>query len=216
MSILKCLKARFGSKKQRTKLQWRKMNPDNYTNMSNHQAISHVHVGKMTYGDINVFCYGKNDGQLYIGNYCSIAADVTFHLSGNHDMSKLMTYPVEAKCYGEEASSLSKGNIIIDDDVWIGYRATILSGVHIAQGAVVAAGAVVTRNVPPYAIVAGVPAKVLKYRFSEAIIKSLMQIDYSRVSAEFIKKHKRLFMHSVDESIIDSVKEELECDDNGK
>lgn len=82
----------------------------------------------------------------------------------------------------------SKGSIIVDDDVWIGYRATIMSGVHIGQGAVVAAGAVVTKDVPPYAIVGGVPARVIKYRFSPEVIEHLLKLDYSKLSDDMIRE----------------------------
>lgn len=86
-------------------------------------------------------------------------------------MSGVSTYPFKRKLFhgGEEA--VSKGDIIVGDDVWVGYGATILSGVHIGQGAVIAAGAVVNKDVPPYAIVGGIPAKVIKYRFSESVCK---------------------------------------------
>ena len=83
----------------------------------------------------------------------------------------------------------SKGNIYVDDDVWIGYGAIILSGVHIGQGAVIAAGAVVTVDIPPYAIVGGVPAKVLKYRFESDMIEELLKIDYSKLDKEMIEEH---------------------------
>lgn len=85
--------------------------------------------------------------------------------------------------------AFSKGDIIVDDDVWIGYGATIMSGVHIGQGAVVAAGAVVTKDVPPYAIVGGVPAKVIKYRFEPEMIEELLKVDYSKLTKEDIEKH---------------------------
>ena len=78
---------------------------------------------------------------------------------------------------------------MVDNDVWIGYGATILSGVHIGQGAVIAAGAVVTKDVPPYAIVGGVPAKVIKYRFEESTIKDLLMIDYTKLTKEMIEQH---------------------------
>ncbi len=71
-----------------------------------------------------------------------------------------------------------KGDIIIENDVWIGAKATVMSGVTIHNGAVVAAGSVVTKDVPPYAIVAGNPAKVVKYRFTEEQIKKLLQISW--------------------------------------
>ena len=89
----------------------------------------------------------------------------------------------------EKQEGVSKGNIIVDDDVWIGFRSTILSGVHIGQGAIVAAGSVVTKDVPPYAIVGGVPAKVIKYRFSPEMITELLRVDYSQLTEELVKEH---------------------------
>ncbi|MGN9105593.1 DapH/DapD/GlmU-related protein [Oliverpabstia intestinalis] len=88
-----------------------------------------------------------------------------------------------------EVESFAKGDIRVDDDVWIGYGASIMSGVHIGQGAVVAAGAVVTKDVPPYAIVGGVPAKVIKYRFEPEMIEELLKVDYSELTKEDIEKH---------------------------
>ena len=97
-----------------------------------------------------------------------------------------MTYPLIDDV---KINSRSKGAIIVDDDVWIGYGATIMSGVHIGQGAVVAAGAVVTKDVPPYAIVGGVPAKVIKYRIEPEMIEELLKIDYGKLTKEDIAKH---------------------------
>ena len=93
------------------------------------------------------------------------------------------------ECFHEYSERFSKGNIEVDDDVWIGYGATIMSGAHIGQGAVVAAGAVVTKDVAPYAIVGGVPVKIIKYRFPEAMIEELLKIDYSKLTEEAIKSH---------------------------
>ena len=75
---------------------------------------------------------------------------------------------------------LTNGDIVVGDDVWVGQRAIIMSGVNIGQGAVIGAGAIVTKNVPPYAIVGGIPAKVIRYRFSEELIQELLKIDYSK------------------------------------
>ena len=83
----------------------------------------------------------------------------------------------------------SKGDIVLEDDVWIGYRATVLSGVRIGQGAVVAAGSVVTQDVPAYAIVGGVPAKVLRYRFPEQVRQALLACDLSQLDNEMIRQH---------------------------
>lgn len=119
--------------------------------------------------------------KLTIGNYCSIAEEVTFLLSVDHPTNHLFIYPFKAM-YEDTPCATTKGDIIIEDDVWLGYRSTILSGVRIGKGAIVAAGAVVSKDVPPYAIVGGVPARVLKYRFSETVIKELIDDELSSLS----------------------------------
>ena len=131
----------------------------------------------------------NNFYKLKIGNYCSIATNVMFLLDADHYTNHVSSFPFKVKVLGEKFEGVSKGNIIVDDDVWIGYGATILSGVHIGQGAIVAAGAVVSRDVPPYAIVGGVPAKVLKYRFAEDVIEYMLTLDYSKVDEHMIKEH---------------------------
>ena len=80
----------------------------------------------------------------------------------------------------------SKGDIIVGDDIWIGYGAVILSGITIGQGAIIGAGAIVTKNVPPYAVVGENPAKIIKYRFEENIIKELLRIDFNKITDEAI------------------------------
>lgn len=167
---------------------WRKKNPHNDTSPKNLFNIDKVFVGRETYGSLSVDNYNK-DRNLYIGNYCSIATNVMFILDADHYTSHISTFPFKAKILNNGLEGVSKGNIIVDDDVWIGYGATILSGVHIGQGAIVAAGAVVTKDVPPYAIVGGVPAKVIRYRFENNLIKELLQIDYSRLTKEMIAEH---------------------------
>ena len=91
----------------------------------------------------------------------------------------------------EKFEAISNGDIIIEDDVWIGENAVILSGVHIGQGAVIAAGAVVTRDIPPYSIVAGVPAKILRYRFDQDVINELLKIDFGSLTRRDIKIHEQ-------------------------
>lgn len=145
-------------------------------------------VGKYTYGGLRVINYNENE-RLRIGSYCSIAQEVTFILNADHRTDTISTFPFKVKVLGESLEGTSKGDIIVADDVWIGYRATILSGVHIGQGAVIAAGAVVTKDVPPYAIVGGVPARVIKYRFPEEMVGELMRIDYSKLTEEMVREH---------------------------
>ena len=112
-----------------------------------------------------------------------------FVLNADHYTNTISTYPFKAKIVENCLEGVSKGNIIVDDDVWIGYRAIIMSGVHIGQGAIVAAGAVVTKDVPPYAIVGGVPAKVIKYRFEPGIIKIMNTLNYSALDDTIIREH---------------------------
>lgn len=109
----------------------------------------------------------------------------------------------------KEGETQAKGNIIVNDDVWIGDSALILSGVEIGQGAVIAAGAVVTEDVPPYAIVGGVPARVIKYRFTDDVIKELVKIDYAKVDRKFIELHEDIWYRKVmnPESVRDFLKE---------
>lgn len=170
-------------------IKWRKRNKHNETAPNNLFDINMVSVGRYTYGRLEVLTFNTQN-HLKIGNFCSIAPKVVFLLSADHYTDHISSFPFKVKVTRElETEGVSKGDIIVDDDVWIGYGATILSGVHIGQGAIVAAGAVVSSDVPPYAIVGGVPAKVLKYRFEREIIDKLVQIDYSKLEKEKIEEH---------------------------
>lgn len=184
----------------RWQLRWRKINPHNRTELFCILPLDKIVVGKATYGRLNVLCYSWSDTEkLIIGNYCSISSSAVFMLGGGHDYTHLSTYPFRNKISSVD-ESLSKGNIVLEDDVWIGEHATILSGVTIGQGAVIAAGAVVTKNVPPYAIVGGVPAKVIKYRFSQKIIDRLIQIDFSKLDEKMVREHIDELYETVDEN----------------
>lgn len=171
------------------KKKWSKIYPESNTIPMNDFNFNNVKLGYGSYGELNIVDFGGNN-KLIIKNYVSIAQNVSFILNADHYTTHISTYPFKVKILQSQLSeSFGKGNITIDDDVWIGYGATILSGVHIGQGAVVAAGAVVTSDIPPYAIVGGVPAKVIKYRFKPEIIEELMKIDYSKLTKEQIEQH---------------------------
>lgn len=171
------------------KVEWRIKNKHNFTGTANVFDDRCVTVGKYTYGRIKVL--NEVEGvALKIGAYCSIAEGVTFILGNDHPLNQVSTYPYKHMLVSSLISdAISKGDIIIADDVWIGYGTTIMSGVHIGQGAVIAAGAVVTKDVPPYAIVGGVPAKIIKYRFESKIIDELLKIDYGNLTKDMVINH---------------------------
>ena len=115
-----------------------------------------------------LYHYPVNGDRLVIGRFCSIACGAKFlFTSGNHSLRSLATYtfPMFFDEWGLDAKN--KGDTVIGNDVWIGYEAVILSGVTIGDGAVIGARAVVTRDVPPYTIVGGVPAKPIRRRFDD-------------------------------------------------
>ena len=170
------------------KKKWRRINSHNFTTINSLFDFELCRVGNYTYGNITIIS-SNNISKVEIGNFCSIAAGVKFIINNEHYTNYISTYPFKVKINHENREAYSKGDIIIDDDVWIGLDAKVMSGVHIGQGAVIAAGAVVTKDVPPYAIVGGVPAKVLKYRFTEEIIEELIKVDYSKFNDDIIKDH---------------------------
>jgi virginiamycin A acetyltransferase len=167
---------------------WRKSNKNNGTYVGTIFNPDLVNVGEKTYGVLNVSMHNKNS-KLEIGSYCSIGPDVVFLLSSDHNGMHISTFPFKVKMGLSDYEAESKGDILVEDDVWIGCRALILSGVHIGKGAIIAAGAVVTKDVPQYAIVAGCPARVIKYRFNDEIINKLKKINYQNLSDDFIKQH---------------------------
>lgn len=176
---------------------WRKKNRENFSHLRISTDPNRVSCGKGTYGGIDVLAHNSKY-HLYIGSYCSIAPEVLFILESDHNYKSLSTYPFEAKYMGQP-EALGKGDINVCDDVWIGARSIILSGVTIGQGAVVAAGSIVSKDVPPYAIVGGIPAKVIKYRFDDATIEKLKEIDYSKMDRAFVEQN----MKKLSEPVLD-------------
>lgn len=203
------LKRKIDSTK--TKICWKKQNLHNYTNMENIFDISSVKVGKGTYGGIKLINYcNQPELKLYIGNYCSIGGDVTFLLGGEHSLNTFSTYPFKARIISKgEKEAGSKGDIVIHDDVWIGHGSIILSGVTIGQGAVIAAGSVVNKDVPSYSIVGGVPAHVIKYRFSEEIIKKMDKFNFGKLETEILKEHEKALYCPITNENVDEVLKEL-------
>ena len=172
------------------KLKWKKANQHNSTWAENVFPMDLVTVGKKSYGPLCVMMSNYYN-RLKIGSYCSIAGEVKFLVSSEHDINRISSFPFKTQCLTGEWEAGSKGDIVIEDDVWIGQRAMIMSGVRVGQGAVIAAGAVVTKNVPAYAVVAGIPAKIVKYRFEPELISELLKVDFSKLDDSMIRDYKK-------------------------
>jgi acetyltransferase-like isoleucine patch superfamily enzyme len=136
-------------------------------------------VGRGTYGEPTVYSW-ETSTKLRIGAYCSIAAEVHILLGGEHRLDWVTTNPIRVlknlPGAWEDGHPASKGDVVIGNDVWLAHRTTILSGVTIGDGAVVGSASVVTRDVPPFAIVSGNPADVMRYRFPEETREALARI----------------------------------------
>ncbi len=181
----------------RFRKEWRRNNQHNLTTAVNVFNKELVTVGNYTYGGIYILNFGLKE-KLSIGCCCSIAPQVVFIVSAEHYMNHISSFPFKVKCLGEKQEGISKGDILVEDDVWIGYGAIIMSGVRIGQGAVIGAGAIVTKDVPAYAIVGGAPAAVIKYRFDEKLISKLMEIDYLKLDKELIKSNIDKLYENID------------------
>jgi virginiamycin A acetyltransferase len=179
---------------------WKTENQHNFTAIGERIfPIENVQVGHYSYGMLNVqSLYVQPNEKLIIGNFVSIAPGATFLLGMNHQMNTITTYPLYSRFIAyDKKDSLSNGEIIIEDEVWIGTNALILSGLTVGKGAIIAAGSIVTKDVPPYSIYGGNPAKLIKYRFSEDIIAELLSFNLMEVSIEKIKKNIDLFYSEI-------------------
>lgn len=144
-----------------------------------------VKVGAFSYGfdDTKILSYDPNT-TVTIGRYCSIAAGLKLFCGGNHRVDWITTFPfghVFGKYFNVapvQGTPSSNGNIIIGNDVWIGRDVTIMSGVTIGDGAVIAANSHIVKDIEPYSIVGGNPAKFIKYRFTPEIIDQLLELKW--------------------------------------
>lgn len=191
------------------KLKWRKKNQHNFTTAKNIFPHEIVEVGVMTYGNLDVRTWGNKEEKLIIGSYVSIAQDVIFILGGNHRYDTLSTYPFKVMVLGEKEEALTKGAIIVEDDVWIAVGVIVLSGVTIGKGAVIAAGSVVTKDIPPYAIVGGNPARVIKYRFEEELLIEANDFKLSKINKKYIEENKKELYESLTKNTINKLKSKM-------
>ena len=143
-----------------------------------------------------LYHYPIHREKLIIGKYCSIACGTKFLFNcANHTLKSISTYtfPLFYEEWGLEKSKVAtawdnKGDITIGNDVWIGYGAMIMAGVHIGDGAIIAAHAVVTKDIPPYTIVGGIPAKEIRKRFDTDTIKQLQMLQWWNWSTNKIRQ----------------------------
>lgn len=207
------------------------MNPDKlYPRTGDYQTIylknavsnPNISVGSYTiYNDFEndprefeknnvLYHYPINNDRLIIGRFCSIACGAKFIFnSANHTLSSLSTYPfpIFYEEWGQDIEEVAsawdnKGDIVIGNDVWIGYGAVILSGVTIGDGAIIGTNALVTKDVAPYTIAGGIPAKPIRKRFSEEKISALMKIKWWDWSEEEILKNLKFIKSGGTDSLI--------------
>jgi acetyltransferase-like isoleucine patch superfamily enzyme len=147
--------------------------------MKDNRRYLKYEIGEWTYGKPRIRSW-REGTTLKIGRFCSIADGVTVLLGGEHRVDWVTTFPINILFGVERVPGLphTKGDVVIGHDVWIGQNALILSGVQIGNGAVIAARSVVKESVLPYSIVAGNPAKHVKFRFSKLIIDDLQKIEW--------------------------------------
>lgn len=207
------------------------MNPDKlYPRTGDYQTIylknavtnPNIRVGSYTiYNDFEndpkefeknnvLYHYPINNDRLIIGSFCSIACGAKFIFnSANHTLSSLSTYPfpIFYEEWGQDIEEVAsawdnKGDIVIGNDVWIGYGAVILSGVTIGDGAIIGTNALVTKDVAPYTIAGGIPAKPIRKRFSEEKVSALMKIKWWDWSEEKILKNLKFIKSGDTDSLM--------------
>ncbi len=179
-------------------------------------------TGEYVYSNIGNFTYGSpslqfwNPKECSIGKFCSIAGNVTIFGGGEHRSDRVSTYPFNFFHNDFPAAKEStghphtKGPTVIGNDVWIGTGTTILSGVTVGDGAIIGACSLVTKDVPPYAIVGGNPAKIIKFRFSQDQIDKLLQIKWWDWNLKKIQLYMPLLLNTDIDNFINEALSEKE------
>ena len=191
------------------KKEWRSLNPHNGTTAVNLFPIEKVHVGDCSYGPLKVYSYDNPQEQLQIGSFCSIAPDVSFFLGGEHRTDTVSSFPIWTHYLGHEKAgvTLSKGPIVVQDDVWIGAGSMILSGVTLGKGCVIGAGSVVFRDVPPYAVYAG--NRVVKYRLDREAIDELVSFDLHDLRNLPFEQQEEAMASTADPALVRRILQEI-------
>jgi acetyltransferase-like isoleucine patch superfamily enzyme len=157
-----------------------------------------VTVGMHSHSNLRpgTFLHCTAQSPVEIGAFCSIAPEVLFVCHADHPTETASTFGIQDRIVKTRTIYeylRTKGPIVVGNDVWVGTRAIVLSGVRIGDGAIVAAGSVVTKDVPPYAIVAGNPARLIRYRFSEETVAAMCRIRWWDWPLEVIEQEKAAF-----------------------
>ncbi|MCC7523673.1 MAG: CatB-related O-acetyltransferase [Chitinophagaceae bacterium] len=171
---------------------------------------------RTTVGDYSYIGYNTNIYHAEIGKFCSISKDVCIGLP-SHPSRFISTSPIFVNIINGTGYSWSKQDLFdavpekvnIQNDVWIGMKVTIMGGVTIGNGAIIAAHSVVTKDVPPYAVVGGVPAKIIKYRFTEDIIDALQQSAWWTRNDTFLQERIAAFQQEITPDNIHTLMEKL-------
>ena len=165
--------------------------------------MASVSVGKGTYGPLKVIWMSGKETKLSIGNYCSIGPEVTFLVGGEHNYKRISTYPFQTFVYNEKTIDRKNNDIVIEDDVWIGFGVLIMSGVKVGKGSVIGARSIVTKDVPPYSIFVG--NKVIKKRFPDVVIDKLLDLDFNTIAHKKGDLYQSYCQNEVDADNVDNI-----------
>tara|TARA_A100001011_G_C13879769_1_gene662464 strand:- start:28 stop:585 length:558 start_codon:yes stop_codon:yes gene_type:complete len=167
---------------------------------------NYLSIGDYTYGLDRSSLIGLDiSSKLKIGKFCSFGPEVKIFLNSDHPTNLPSTFPLKTlllqKSPWPNQDVISKGDVSIGSDVWVGARSMIMSGINIGHGAIVAAGSIVTKDVGPYEMVGGVPAKTIKFRFTKKQIQAMLRIQWWNWSDNKIKEEISLFYSDISKFI---------------
>jgi acetyltransferase-like isoleucine patch superfamily enzyme len=177
-------------------------------------------TGRHSYGIENIQVKSWGEGaHLFIGGFCSIAGNQKVFLGGNHRTDWATTFPfghlltdtfANGAVHGADHPT-TKGHVVIENDVWIGHGSTIMSGLTIGSGSVIAACSVVVNSVPAYTIVGGNPARPLKQRFPDPLIQQLLELKWWNYPDAAINRIVPLLQQPLDQAVLNQIKADLEA-----
>lgn len=166
----------------------------------------YVEIGDHSYG-YDLSFHRWVDEKIKIGKYCSISQNVKFLAGGNHRTDAVSTFPFDWMMHGKQAATVDDrsysptGDIVVGNDVWIGYGASLVGGMTVGHGAVIASHAVVFTSIPPYAIAVGNPAKITKFRFDVETVAALLRIAWWDWDEELVRARVNSFYNDVEDFI---------------